>query len=60
MHEEEITLEYINTTVNVRFSFLGKIVCNHALHDIKINNPEICHFSIVLHDQCASLDFGYL
>ena len=25
-------------------------MCNHALHDIKINNPEIRHFLIVLRD----------
>ena len=41
------------------FHFGGKFVCNHAVHDIKINDPEICHFLNVLHDQCVPLDFGY-
>ena len=34
-------------------------MCDHALHDIKINDPEICHFLVALRDQCAPFDFGY-
>ena len=55
-----ILRKYINTTVNVRFSLFGNICgSNHALLEAKINDPEICHFLIVLHDQCASLDYDY-
>ena len=25
----------------------------------KIYDPDVCHFLIVLHDQCALLDFEY-
>ena len=27
--------------------------------ETKIYDPDICHFLIVLHDQCALLDFEY-
>ena len=39
------------------FQFLGKYGCNHILLEKKINEPEICHFLIVLYDQCAPLKF---
>ena len=34
-------------------------MCNHTLHDIKMRDPEICHFLVVLDVLCAPLDFGY-
>ena len=59
MHDEEITLEYINTTVNVRFSvFLENI--GAAMFCLRKNNdPEIRHFLVVLYDQCDPLEFEY-
>ena len=48
-----------NTTVNIRFSlFAKKIGCTHAMLQTKIYDPDICHFLIVLHDQC-NLDFDF-
>ena len=41
------------------FHFLGKHGCTHAMLETKNNDPDICHFLIVLHDQCAPLDFEY-
>ena len=32
------------------FQFLRKYGCNHVLLKKKINDPEICHFLIVLYD----------
>ena len=41
------------------FHFLEKYGCTYAMLEKKINDPDICHFLIVLHDQCALLDFEY-
>ena len=40
---------------------LGKYGCTHAaMLETKNYDPDICHFLIVLHDQCAPLDFEYI
>ena len=40
------------------FHFLEKIGCTHAMLQTKNYDPDICHFLIVLHDQC-NLSFEY-
>ena len=41
------------------FHFLGKHGCTYAMLETKYYDPDICHSLIVLHDQCAPLDFEY-
>ena len=40
------------------FHFLGKNGSTYAMFEKKYD-PDICHFFIVLHDQCARLYFEY-
>ena len=37
------------------FHFLGKNGCTFAILQTKIYDPDICHFLIVLNDQCMIL-----
>ena len=41
------------------FHFFGKYGCTYAMLEEKFYDPDICHFLIVLHNQCAHLDFEY-
>ena len=41
------------------FDFWGKYGCTHAMLETKNYESDIYYFLIVLHDQCAPLDFEY-
>ena len=59
VHDEEITLKKNQIPRStLGFHFLDTRMGAHMLCFRKKYDPDICHFLIVLHDQC-NLDFEY-
>ena len=48
-----------STVLDEISSGLARMGCTYAMLETKIYDPDICHFLIVLHNQCALLDFEY-